>query len=171
MPDPPVQTGWTPLDTPLDTGQAVQMAEIDPEARRQALDLLKGGKSVRETHAELERRGLQISRGAVGNLRKEALGPAEEDPAAASRRAIQEAAAQAAPDPGTPDYLADLQGLYKGAMAVARSPGLDPRVQMIASKQAADLLEQLRAMERENTDQGPRVVLYFPHELHLEHSR
>ena len=34
-----------------------------------------------------------------------------------------------------------------------------------------DLLEQLRAMERENTDQGPRVVLYFPHELHLEHSR
>lgn len=148
------------------------MAAIEPETQRQAVDLLRAGKSVREAHAELERRGLKISRGAVGNLRQEALGAAEPPHAAAAARAVQDAQASAPSVPApaaAPNYVEDLRQLYAKAMKVATSGSVDPRVALAASKQAAELLQQVRAMERESVDNGPRVVFYHPHELQLEH--
>jgi hypothetical protein len=143
---------------------------LDPDVKRQAVALLRERKSVRDTHAELERRGLKISRGAVGKLRRETLGAAPEIEAAQLAQEAAAAAPTAPPaaptSPDKTDHLAELQRLLK-----ATEPGMahaDARVQLAAVGQRAKLLEQLRELENTTAAaQGPQVVYYFPERVEL----
>lgn len=153
----------------MDGGTLTTMA-LDPIAVKVATALLKSGKSVRVVEAELQRQGLTMSRGSIGNLRQDLLGEADPEPAVAARQAIQASAASAPAPAKPPNYLDDLRRLYNAAMTLATSEEeKDSKLRLAAGKQAADLLQQLLELERVNAEGGPKVVFYFPHELQLQH--
>jgi len=155
----------------MDGGRLTTMA-TDPNALKVATTLLRQGRSVRQVEAELQRQGLQMSRGSIGNLRQKLLGAAEPDPAVKARQLIQETAAAQPAAPATgepPSYLADLRALYSSAKNLATLPGQETKLSLAAGKQAADLLQQLLELERSSAEGGPRVVFYYPHEMTLQH--
>ena len=144
---------------------------LDPEIRRQAIDLLRQGQSVRQVEAELKRRGGGASKSAIGELRKEILGPSAEAVVRAEQaQAAAPPDAEASAAPPKPAAINHRQELLDSLQAVQRlCKASDDKVVLAAVQAKTRVLEQLRELDQATVAaSGPRITYYFPERTDLQ---